>query len=98
MEPHSLHDRQLRDLVQHHDRQAAPLRRDRGCEYTDRIELGIVTESEELHRAVKRFADYIQSETLCARLTDTPLAADREPLETKVAGHNVLVYLQTLKS
>jgi len=84
----------VRDLV--HSIQN--LRRDRGCEYTDRIELGIVTESEELHRAVKRFADYIQSETLCARLTDTPLAADREPLETKVAGHNVLVYLQTLKS
>ena len=39
-------------------------RKDCGCEYTDRIEVGIVTESAEIRRAVEQFADYIRGETL----------------------------------
>ena len=34
------------------------------CEYTDRIEVGIVTESADIRRAVEQFADYIRGETL----------------------------------
>src|SRR6185295_16236702 len=32
------------------------LRKDRDCEYTDRVELGIVTESPEIRRALEQFA------------------------------------------
>jgi isoleucyl-tRNA synthetase len=73
------------------------LRRDRGCEYTDRIELGIVTESAELRRATSDFVEYIQSETLCVRLAFEPLP-DVEPLEVKFAGHTLLVYLRRLSA
>ncbi|MBI2827459.1 MAG: isoleucine--tRNA ligase [Planctomycetia bacterium] len=68
------------------------LRRDSGCEYTDRIELGLVTEGPELCRAITDFADYIKAETLCTRLVLEPLAGC-EPVEVKIAGHALTIYL-----
>ena len=38
------------------------------CQFTDRIEVGIVTDSAELKAAIEQFDDYIRSETL----TDSP--------------------------
>jgi isoleucyl-tRNA synthetase len=39
-------------------------RKEIGCQYTDRIDIGIITESKELVAAIKQFGDYIAQETL----------------------------------
>ncbi len=93
----------VRDLVHSIQNQ----RRDSGCDYTDRIELGIVTDSAatdsavtdnaELRRAVEQFAEYIQAETLCTRLVFEPLAGV-EPLDVKIAGQAVKIYLKRVGS
>src|SRR6185295_18034817 len=48
-------------------------RKDTGCEYTDRIEVGLVTESADVRRAVEKFRDHIMKETLATRLVFEPL-------------------------
>ncbi len=50
---------------------------DSSCEYTDRIELGIVTDSAELRKAITDFADYVQSETLSIRISFEALPGRR---------------------
>ena len=42
-------------------------RKDMGCEFTDRIEVGYVTESAELKGAIEQFDGYIRGETLTVR-------------------------------
>ncbi len=88
-----VHEGYVRDLVHSIQNQ----RRDTGCEYTDRIELGIVTDSAELRRAIEQFAEYIQSETLCIRIIFEPIPGI-DPLEVKVAGHGVVIYLKRLQN
>jgi isoleucyl-tRNA synthetase len=48
-------------------------RKDTGCEYTDRIEVGLVTESTDVRRALEQFRDHIAQETLATRLQFEPL-------------------------
>ena len=72
------------------------LRRDSGCEYTDRIELGIVTDSAELCKAITDFAEYVQSETLSIRISFEALPGV-DPLEVKIAGHTAKIYLRRVK-
>jgi isoleucyl-tRNA synthetase len=48
-------------------------RKDIGCEYTDRIEVGLVTESADVRRAVEQFRHHILKETLATRLVFEPL-------------------------
>jgi isoleucyl-tRNA synthetase len=55
-----------RDLV----RAVNDLRKETGCQFTDRIELAIVTESNELQSALRDNAAYIQSETQADSLGD----------------------------
>ena len=55
-------------------------RKEMGCEFTDRIEVGVVTESAELRAAIEQFRDYIRGETLAVgRLR--AVAAAAEPVE-----------------
>ncbi|MEO1495778.1 MAG: isoleucine--tRNA ligase [Planctomycetota bacterium] len=49
-----------RDLV----RVIQDRRKEIGCDFTDRIEVGVVTESSELRTAIEEFGDYIAGETL----------------------------------
>jgi isoleucyl-tRNA synthetase len=71
-------------------------RKELGCEYTDRIEVGVETEADDLRQAVTRFADYISGETLASRLEAAPLES-AEPAELKVAGNQVRLYVTTTK-
>ncbi|MES1213731.1 MAG: DUF5915 domain-containing protein, partial [Singulisphaera sp.] len=82
----------VRDLVHAIQNQ----RRDTGCEYTDRIALGIVTDHAALRQAITEFADYLQSETLCTKISFEPLTGV-EPVETKVAGETATIYLKRIK-
>ena len=49
-------------------------RKDTGCEYTDRIEIGLVTEAADVRRAVEKFRDHILKETLATRLVFEPIS------------------------
>lgn len=68
-------------------------RKELGCQFTDRISIGLVTESPELKAAIEQFADYIKGETLSVDLSFAPLA-DVEPLATTVADYAATVYVK----
>jgi len=67
-------------------------RKEMGCEFTDRIAIGIETDSEELKAAVGQFREYIQGETLAVTMTFAPLVA-AEPLGIDVAGYSATLYV-----
>ncbi len=72
-------------------------RKDMNCEYTDRIAVGLVTDSGELAAAVGEFGSYIANETLVAagQLGTKPIA-DAEPVELKLAGFGITLYVKVV--
>jgi len=72
-------------------------RKEMNCEYTDRIAVGLVTESSELLKAIDEFGDYIAKETLIApgELGTKPIPG-AEPVELKLAGHAVTLYVKVV--
>ena len=74
-------------------------RKEMNCEYTDRIEVGLVTESAELLKAIESFCDYISNETLIAsgKLGTIPVT-DAEPVELKLAGHAATLYVKVVNN
>ena len=66
----------------------AGVRRDIGCKYTDRIEVGVVTDDVEVIAAVEQFANYIQAETLAQSVTLGPLECV-EPQTVKIGPASV---------
>ncbi len=68
-------------------------RKEMGCQFTDRIAVGVVTDSGELKAAVEQFRDYIMQETLATDLTFATLAG-MEPVEVKVAEHTARLWLK----
>ena len=71
-------------------------RKETGCEFTDRIEVGIVTESTELRAAAERFRDYLAAETLAARIQFTPIEGV-EPVRVRVGEHEALLYVRVVR-
>ncbi|NLX95167.1 MAG: isoleucine--tRNA ligase [Rhodopirellula sp.] len=72
-------------------------RKEMGCEFTDRIRVGIVTTSEQLGKAIERFGEYIRGETLAVELRLGTLA-DAEPVELRVAGAELTLYVAVASS
>ena len=70
-------------------------RKETGCQFTDRIVLGVATESEEVRSAVEHFRAYIQGETLAIELALGSLP-DVEPVEIEVAEHRISLYLKVV--
>jgi len=68
-------------------------RKEMDCKYTDRIMVGLVTESEELTAAVGQFANYIKGETLAEQLACEKVEG-AEPVELKVAGQKITLYVK----
>jgi len=71
------------------------LRKEKNCEYTDRIVVGIETDDASLRDAIVQFATYIQSETLAVRIEFGPLAGVK-PVEIKLGGVVVKIYIQVV--
>ena len=69
------------------------LRKEKNCQFTDRIVIGVATESDELLRAINQFADYIRSETLAVEVKIAPLPGV-EQTEVDLAGHRVALYIK----
>ena len=65
-------------------------------QYTDRIEIGLVTESPELTAAIEKFREYIAQETLALKIVCEPLAGV-EPVRVNLAGHELAIYLRVVK-
>lgn len=70
-------------------------RKEMKCDYTDRIAVGVVTESDELARAINEFQNYIRGETLAVEL-GTDGIPDAEPVELKLAGHELMLYVKVV--
>ncbi|MCS7305513.1 MAG: isoleucine--tRNA ligase [Thermoguttaceae bacterium] len=67
-------------------------RKELQCQYTDRIHVGVVTQSAELRSAIQAHRQYIMHETLALQLTESPLPG-AEPSEVKLSGHPAVLYL-----
>lgn len=82
----------MRDLV----RVIQDQRKELCCDFTDRIEIGIVTESDALRQAVEQFQDYISTETLASSIGFEPLT-DVEPIAAKIGDADVQLYVRVVK-
>jgi isoleucyl-tRNA synthetase len=71
-------------------------RKDISCEYTDRIEVGVVTQSAEVRRAVERFREPIMKETLATRLVFDPVA-DMEGADAKLGDTKLQLFVRVVK-
>ncbi len=81
----------MRDLV----RVIQDQRKELGCEFTNRIEVGIVTDSPALRDAVKAFQDYVAEETLALSITLGPLEGV-EPVSAKIGDAEVQLYVRVM--
>jgi isoleucyl-tRNA synthetase len=90
--PELLREGLARDVV----RLVQDRRKEIGCEYTDRIEVALVTESRELAEAIELFYDFIAQETLAREIVEVPLPG-AEPAEAKVLGHPLSLYVRVAK-
>ena len=72
----------MRDLV----RVIQDQRKEIGCDFTDRIEISIVSESAEVNKAVEMFSDYLSEETLADKITQQSVDG-LSYLDTKIGDH-----------
>jgi isoleucyl-tRNA synthetase len=70
-------------------------RKEMNCDFTDRINVGLVTESAELTAAIEQFREYIQGETLAVNMGFAPVPG-AEAVEVKVADFAVMLYVKTV--
>jgi isoleucyl-tRNA synthetase len=70
-------------------------RKEMGCRFTDRIIVGVVTESAELKAAIEQFRDYIMQETLATQLQFVELSGV-EPVEVNVGEHRLALYVKVV--
>jgi isoleucyl-tRNA synthetase len=81
-----------RDLV----RLIQDRRKELDCDYTDRIEVGIETRSDELITAVEENMEFIKSETLAVKLVLTPLK-NVDAVDRTVAGYDLRLYVKVVR-
>ena len=70
-------------------------RKKRGCEFTDHIELALVTESPELKQAIADNADYIKAETQADALSDRPISGV-EGSACQIGDFALTIYLRVI--
>ena len=68
-------------------------RKEMGCQFTDRIEVGMVTESAELKAAIQQFESYLRNETLTLELSAVAMPGV-EPLETTIGDDPLTLYVK----
>jgi isoleucyl-tRNA synthetase len=70
-------------------------RKDLCCQFTDRVEIAIVTDSPELRAAVEQYRDYIMSETLAVSIAFEPIAGV-EPVTIEVGDYAAQLYVRVV--
>ena len=86
--PSLIREGYARDLVRYIQDQ----RKAMGCDYTDRIKVGIVTESAEVKGALDEFGDYIRTETLADDLVGESIAGV-EPTAQKIGDDGLQLFV-----
>jgi isoleucyl-tRNA synthetase len=85
-----------RDIV----RAVQDRRKELGCDFTDRIDVGIASDESPIWDAVMGFEEYIKNETLALRIVSEasegvlPFDDDTEPVRASIGGHPVLIYVR----
>lgn len=67
-------------------------RKDMDCQYTDRIVVGIVTDSQPILAAIDANLSYLMSETLATGVRSEPLP-NAEPVTLDLGGHQATLYV-----
>jgi isoleucyl-tRNA synthetase len=70
-------------------------RKDMELEFTDRIEVGMVTDSVELRNAIEANLEYVKTETLAVDLRFAPIPGG-EGIDLKVAKHALTLYVRRM--
>jgi len=70
-------------------------RKELGCQFTDRISIGIVTESVELKQAIEQFTDYIKGETLAVEVSYTAIP-QVEAIDTQIGDDSLTLYVKVV--
>jgi isoleucyl-tRNA synthetase len=73
------------------------LRKEKNCQYTDRIKIVVATDSPELRTTVEAFGDYVRSETLATEIRFESIA-DREASELDLGGHPLKLAIKVVSS
>ncbi len=87
--PELIQEGYVKDLV----RLIQDKRKELDLEYTAKIEVGVVTESDDVQSAVTTYADYIQAETLATSVATSAIEGV-DPIETKIADSEVRIYVK----
>jgi isoleucyl-tRNA synthetase len=90
--PELLAEGLIRDVV----RVIQDRRKDIACQYTDRIEVGLATDSAQLAAAIEQFHDYIAQETLATKIDSSPLTGV-EPMKTKLGDSTLETYVKVVR-
>ncbi len=80
-----------RDLV----RVIQDARKDLNCDFTDRIEIGIVAEAPELQAATEQYGEYVTRETLATAISLEALESV-EPVSVKIGDYEAQVYVRVV--
>jgi isoleucyl-tRNA synthetase len=70
-------------------------RKEINCQFTDRIVVGVVTDSAAVKGVIEQFADYICGETLAVDLKLGP-SPGADPVEIKLAGQRVTLWIKVV--
>ncbi len=70
-------------------------RKEMNCQFTDRVEIAIVTDSAELRAAIEQFRDYIMTETLAVSIGFEPLAGV-EPVDVEIGDYRARLYTRVV--
>ncbi len=89
--PELIREGMARDLV----RLVNDRRKELGCEFTDRIEMAVVTDDDEMKLAIEENLEYIQNETLATNVSLEPLDGV-EPTEHQIGEHTLKLYIQVV--
>jgi isoleucyl-tRNA synthetase len=70
-------------------------RKEMTCQFTDRVEIGIVTGSDELRAAIEQFCEYIMTEGLAVSISFEPLSGV-EPVEVEIGDYRAQLYIRVM--
>jgi isoleucyl-tRNA synthetase len=91
--PELIREGLARDLV----RVVQDRRKELNCQYTDRIEVGVVTESSELQQAILENQEYVANETLAVKISHAVLDGV-EGITLDIGDHPVTLCVRVASS
>jgi isoleucyl-tRNA synthetase len=69
-------------------------RKETGCDFTDRIQIGLIITTEELRLAIEQHRETIQQETLAESLSLTPIGS--KPVDVNIGGHLATLFIRVV--